>query len=259
MAAGVNGVPQQLTTMQDRFNYVRPGNVLLVDPFFATIEFSVSTTDGTETTQIRAAYVRQSEPVVGDLVTVMRQGASWFIVGTSSGSGGNSVENPSFELYDEDQDPTGWTLYAISGTPAMTSLYAPELAVEGDRILEVAPAPAGTSSNFVYSRPIAVASGQVWELSAYVNADYPSDNPNTLDVAVWGLWFANATDLYPTTSAADIQADTAPNISQTDLMQILRGNVTVPVGAVFMRVGLRSAIQAFTTSRFDFVTARRVS
>lgn len=259
MAAGVNGVPQQLTTMQDRFNYVRPGTVTLVDPFFATIEFTVSTTDGTETTQIRAAYVRQSEPAVGDLVTVLRQGASWFIVGTSSGSGGNSVENPSFELFDDDLDPTGWTLYAISGSPSMTSLYAPEIAVEGERILEVSPLAGGTSSNFVYSRPIAVATGQVWELSAYVNAHYPDQNPNTLDVALWGLWFANATDLYPTTAAADTQADTAPNIAQTDLMQILRGNVTVPAGPAFMRVGLRSAIQAYTASRWDWVTARRIS
>lgn len=259
MQRGVNGVTQQLTTMQDRFNYLRTGVVILVDPFFATIEFTVSTTDGTETTAIRAAYVRQSEPAVGDLVTVMRQGASWFIVGTSSGSGGNSVENPSFEEITPEIFPVGWTLYAISGTPSMTSLYAPELAVEGDQILEVSPLSGGTSSNFVYSRPISVATGQVWELSAYVNAHYPDQNANTLDVAVWALWFANATDLYPTTAAADTQADTAANIAETDLMQILRGNVTVPAGPAFMRVGLRSAIQAYTASRWDWVTARRIS
>jgi hypothetical protein len=257
---GVNGVPQQLSTMQDRFNFTRTGIITQVDPFAVTMDFTVSTNTGDETTTIRAAYVRQSEPSVGDTVTVMRQGASWFVVGTSSGTGGNLVENPSFEQVDSSLFPIGWTLYAISGTPSMQSVeVGSDETVEGDRLLEVVPDVGASSSNFVYSSPISVAPGQVWELSAYVNARYPGDNANTLDVAVWGLWFANATDLYPTTSAADIQADTAPNIAETDLMQILRGTVTVPVGAVFMRVGLRSAISAYTASRWDFVTSRRVS
>lgn len=258
--AGINGVPQQLSTMQDRFNFLRTGVVTQVDPFFVTLDFTVSTNTGTETTTIRAAYVRESEPEVGSTVAVMRQGASWFVIGTSSGSGGNLVENPSFEEIDSSLFPVSWTLYAISGVPSMQSVDVGEdVAVEGSRVLEVVPDVGASSSNFVYSRPISVVPGQVWELSAYVNARYPGDNPNTLDVAVWGLWFANATDLYPTTSAADIQADTAPNIAETELMQILRGTVTVPVGAVFMRVGLRSAISAYTASRFDFVTARRIS
>lgn len=257
--AGLNGVPQQLNTMADRFNFLRTGIVTAIDPFFATIEFSVSANTGTETTSIRAAYVRQSEPEIGDLVAVMRQGASWFVVGTSSVTGINSVENPSFEQYNEDLTPTGWTLYAISGTPSFRSIEAPEIAVEGTRVLEVVSAPGASAVAFAYSRPIAVATGQVWELSAYANASYPSDNPNTLDVAVWALWFANATDLYPTTSAADIQAATAANIAETETMQILRGNVTVPAGGTFLRVGLRSAISAYTASRWDFVTARRIS
>lgn len=256
---GINGVPQQLSTMQDRFNFLRTGTVVLVDPFFATIEFTVSSNTGTETTEIRAAYVRQSEPAVGDLVAVMRQGASWFIAGTTSVTGGNLVENPSFELFNEDLTPTGWTLYAISGTPAFRSLEAPQEAVDGERVLEVLPRLTVNSVSFAYSRPIAVVDGQVWELSAYVNADYPNINPNTLDVAVWALWFGDATDLYPTTSAPDTLADTAPNIAETERMQILRGNVTVPAGAIFMRVGLRSAVSAHTSARWDFVTARRIS
>ena len=258
--AGVNGVPQQLNTMQDRFNFTRTGTVTQVDPFFVTMDFTLSTNTGDETTTIRAAYVRQSEPAVGDTVTVMRQNASWFVVGTSSGSGGNLVENPSFEEVDSSLFPVGWTLYAISGNPSMQSVDVGEdVAVEGTRVLEVNPDVGASSSNFVYSRPIAVAPGQVWELSSYVNARYPGDNPNTLDVAVWGLFFANATDVYPTTSDPDIQADTAPNIAETELMQILRGTVTIPASSAFMRVGLRSAISPYTASRFDFVTARRTS
>lgn len=258
--AGVNGVPQQLSTMQDRFNFTRTGTITQVDPFFVTMDFTLSTNTGDETTTIRAAYVRQSEPEVGDTVTVMRQGASWFVVGTSSGTGGNTVDNPSFENVDSSLFPTGWTLYAITGTPSMQSVDVGEdVAVEGSRVLEVVSDVGASSNNFVYSNAIAVAPGQMWELSAYVNARYPSDNPNTLDVAVWGLFFANATDLYPTTSDPDIQADTASNIAETSIMQILRGTVTIPVNANFMRVGLRSSISAYTASRWDFVTSRRIS
>lgn len=257
---GLNGVPQQLATMQDRFNYLRTGTVILVDPFFATIEFIVFVNTGTETTTIRAEYLRQNEPEIGDTVAVMRQGASWLIIGTGSGSGGNSVENASFEQFNEDLTPVGWTLYAISGAPAMRSIELPELAVDGSRVLEVVPDVGASSSSFVYSRPISVSSGQVWELSAYVNGFYPTeDNPNTLDVSLYGLWFANATDTYPTTSAADTQAATASNIAEMDPMQILRGNVTVPVGGEFLRVGLRSAILAYTAARWEFATARRIS
>lgn len=255
--AGVNGVTQQLTTMIDRFNYLRTGNVVAIDPFFATIEFTVSGSEGDETTEIRAAYVRQSEPDVGDAVAVMRQGASWFIAGTTSVTGGNLVQNPSFEETDADNKPLGWTLYAVSGTPFMHVIEDPT-AVEGLSVLEVVAADGTTSSNFVYSQPIAVVTGQIWELSAYVNGDYPSENPNTADVELRALWFADADDLYPTTAAPDTTAATAANIPEADRMMVLRGTVTVPAGPAFMRVGLRSALSAFTGTRWDFVTARRV-
>lgn len=257
--AGVNGVPQQLNTMQDRFNFLRTGAVILVDPFYVTVRFTVAANTGTETTDIRAAYVRQSEPVVGDLVAVMRQGASWFVAGTTSTTGGNLVENPSFEEFGDSLTPTDWTLYAVSGVPAFRSIEAPELAVDGDRVLEVVGAPGAATTALAYSRAIAVGDGQVWEISAYADGHYPGDNPNTLDVNLYALWFANATDAYPTTSNADTLADSAVNIAETELMQIQRGTVTVPAGASFMRVGLRSAVSAYTAARWDFATARRIS
>lgn len=256
--AGINGVPQQLSTMVDRFNFLRTGTVTQVDPFAVTLEFTVATTDGDETTVIRAAYVRQSAPEVGDLVAVQRQGASWFVQGTSSATGGNSVQNPSFEELTTDVLPAGWTLYAVSGNPSMTSTEL-DLAVEGDRVLEVTPAAGASASAFVYSLPISVETGQVWELSAYFNGWYPSENADTADVELRGLWFADADDLYPTTAAADSTAATRANITEDDIMSVIRGTVTVPAAAAFMRVGLRSAMLAYTGTRWDFVTARRLS
>lgn len=256
--AGVNGVPQQLTDMISRFNFLRLGVVTQVDPFFVTLEFTVTTTDeeAEEVTVIRAAYVRQAEPEVGQTVAVMRQGASWFVAGTTSTTDGNAVPNPSFEE-SVNGAPTGWTLYAISGAPAF-QVIENEDAVEGVSVLEVTPSEAATSSNLAYSSAIAVATGQQWELSAYVSGYYPSDNPDTADVELRALWFADGTDLYPTTAAPDTTADTATNIPDESPMGILRGTVTVPAGPAFMRVGLRSALQLTTATHWDFVTARRV-
>lgn len=251
---GVNGVNQQLSNMIDRFSYLGTGTVVITDPFLATVLVGE--------TEIRAAYVRELEPEAGDVVAIMRQGASWFVLGTTSVSGGNSVQNPGFEQINEDNTPALWFLHNISGTNVMTALESPGEAVvnplePGDNVLEVGPVGGASGSSFVYSSPISVEAGQVWTLSAYYNGNYPGDNPNTTDISLRAFWFANATDLYPTTSAADSTIASISDITQEDTMRVIRGNVTVPGGAVFMRVALRTGAMAFTGAHYDYVTARQ--
>lgn len=252
----VNGVNQQLSGLIDRFSYMRTGTVEAVDPFLATVTVG--------DTVIRAAYVRQSEPPVGDVVAVMRQNASWFVMGTTSVSGGNSVQNPSFEDVNEDQTPVFWTLYNATGVSEMQAVYEPDESVPGldgnaGNVLSVGPVGGATASSRVYSAPIGVVPGQVWELSCYVNGDYPSVDPDTTDVSLHAFWFANATDLYPTTSDTDTTVASINDVTEEEIMHVMRGNVTVPAGGVFMRVGLRTAALAYTGAHFDFVTARQVS
>jgi hypothetical protein len=249
---GVNGVNQQLTDMINKFSTTRTGTVSVVDPMKATVEVG--------TTLIRAAYARGAEPAPGDVVAVLRQGASWFILGTSSVSGGNAVQNPSFEEVNESGQPVNWTLYNISGTSVYSSVSAPEEAPEGEQVLEVTPKPGVNGTSFTYSLPIAVAPGQKWELAAYVNGYYPSEtNQDTSDPSLQALWFANATDLYPTTSAANSVVASVSNITQEDTMSVLRGQVTVPAGGTFMRVALGLGALAGAGAHFDFVVARQVS
>ena len=249
---GVNGVPEQLSDMINKYSSTRTGTVVVVDPMKATVDVG--------DTVIRAAYARQSEPEPGDVVAVLRQGASWFVLGTTSVSGGNAVQNPSFEDVDEDGKPVGWTLYNITNTSKYSAVYAPEEAPEGEYVLEVMPAGALNASAFVYSLPIAVVPGQVWELGAHVNGYYPSDtNLDTSDPSLQALWFANATDLYPTTSDTNDVAASVSNIMQEDVMSVMRGQVTVPAGGVFMRVALGLGALAGAGAHFDFVTARQVS
>jgi hypothetical protein len=248
---GVNGVNQQLSTMMDRFAYVRTGIVTNIDPFGATVTVG--------STSIRAAYVRQSEPDIGDVVVVIRQGATWFILGTSSASGPNLVQNPSFEDTNEDGTPTMWVQTAVLCTPIFSSVPDP-VAAEGSHVLEVfCPDICVSAVSLVQSAPIAVTVGQMLEVSAYVNGYYPSDNANTTDVVLQMVWFANSTDIYPITSSADSTIVTINNITEETTMRSIRGTVTVPVGAVFGRVGLRTTAATSTGSHWDFVGVRVVS
>lgn len=248
----VKGVNEQLTEMVSRFSELRTGTVLSVDAMKATVEVG--------TTVIRAAYIRQAEPVAGDVVAVMRQGASWSVMGTSSVSGGNAIANPSFEDIDSSGRPVGWTLYDATGTSVFSSVYAPEEAPEGEYVLEIMPAGGVAATAYVYSSPIAVAEGDTWEFSVHVNGHYPSTtNENTTDVSIRLMWFADATDLYPTTSAADTTPVSLVNITEDDVMQVMRGTAVIPVGAVFMRVAMRQAAQPGAGAHFDFATARKVT
>lgn len=246
---GVNGVNRQLSDMADKYSYMRTGIVTLVDPFAVTV--TVGETD------MRAAYARQSEPAVDDVVSLVRQGATWFVIGTSSASGGNQVQNPSFEDVNDDGTPTDWTLTNATSTMSAQVVADPQ-AVDGDNVVQVFNNSGVAAVSRLYSAPIGVTVGNQWEISAYANGLYPSGAPNTVDIQLQALWFANATNLYPTTSAADTTAVTITNITQTDLMQIMRGTVTVPAGAVFMRVGVRTAADNNLGASYDFFTARMV-
>lgn len=251
---GVNGQNQQLSSMIDKYSFMRTGIVSSVNPFFVLVDVGE--------TVIEAAYVKQSRPLVNDLVAVMRQGATWFVLGTSSATGGNGIVNGSFEeVTDGLVTPTWWTLYNVTNTANWSSIEDDEEAVEGTRLLEVVAATALTSTSIVYSSPMAVTPGQTVELSAYVNGYYPSPNINTSDGDLRALWFANALDAYPTTSAADTVIASFTNITdvQDAPIRSLSGTAVVPAGTTAVRVGLRSVLLAGTGLHWDWATARIVS
>lgn len=248
---GLNGVNQQLSTVIERTSFMRTGTVVLVDPFKVSVDVGE--------TVMRAAYTRVAEPVIGDVVVVMRQGASWFVIGTSSASGANLVENASFEDVNPDGTPVGWTLQVSAGLMTFQAHEDP-IAVDGLNIVDVFNPGAVAAASRLYSRAISVDEGAVMELSVYANGLYPTETSSpTVDVLLQAYWFANATDLYPTTSAADSTLVTVTDITEEDTMRIVRGTVTVPVGAVFMRVGLRTvAPDPLTGASYEYATARAV-
>lgn len=247
----VNGVSQQLSRMPDEYTLLRTGVVTgNVDPFGATVEVGG--------TAFRAAYLRAAPPVAGDVVTVLRQAASWFILGTASASGDNLIQNPSFEILDEVTSfPTGWTLTNLTATSSASVVSSSE-AVDGANVLEVVPSTAVTAVSYVYSNAIAVVPGQVYRTTAYAGGFYPSHPVQNSEARLVGLWFANSTDLYPTISAANSAIVTRLNVPEDEFMTLLTGTVTVPVGAVFMRLALRSTVEQGAGLHWDFATARLV-
>lgn len=244
----VRGVTEQLSDMTNRYSYTRTGVVVLVDPFLVTVDVGG--------TQLRAAYSRSVPPRVGETVVLARQAASWFVIGTSSTTGGNSVVNPSFEEVDAGgSQPSSWVVYRQTGS-ADVSVEVYDRAVEGSTALHVSGGSA-SSLTWVYSDPIQVAPGQQWTLSAYANGAYGGQNVNTTACALVALWFVDSAILYPTVSDPVTVVQNAVNIAETDTMQLLQGNATVPANSFTMRVCVRTATNAYAGAMWDFATARR--
>lgn len=193
-------------------------------------------------------------PAAGTVVQVIRQDASWVATGRLVGVGSNSILNPSFEDSGPGAQPVHWNSYNISGSSVASVVDIPN-APEGDLAVLVTSAQA--SVHYLYSSPIPVNQGDVWSLSANVGGQYAS-LPYTADAAIVALWFANATNLYPTTSSADTLVTNDLDIPQYPPFRSLFQNVTVPAASPFMRVALRSTLAAGQGLVWDNVIARRV-
>lgn len=193
-------------------------------------------------------------PAAGTVVQVIRQDASWVATGRLVGVGSNSILNPSFEDSGPGAQPVHWNSYNISGSSVASVIDIPN-APEGDLAVLVTSAQA--SVHYLYSSPIPVNQGDVWSLSANVGGQYAS-LPYTADAAIVALWFANATNLYPTTSSADTLVTNDLDIPQYPPFRSLFQNVTVPAASPFMRVALRSTLAAGQGLVWDNVIARRV-
>lgn len=191
-------------------------------------------------------------PVAGTVVHLQRMDASWVAVGRIVGAGSNSILNPSFENSEAGTQPVDWFTANVSGVSLAQVINTPD-APSGARAVRVF---SGQSSvHYLYSSPFPVNAGESWSLSAFAGGDY-SSAPFTADAAIMGLWFANATNLYPTTSSADSLVTQDLDLPQYPPFHGLYGTVVAPVSG-FMRVALRSTLAAGQAIVWDNVIARR--
>lgn len=206
-------------------------------------------------TSFQASFISPYVPSSGDLVAVVRQDSSWIILGRIAGQGQNLVVNNSFESTPLGAFPDNWFLANLAGTSSNAFTVSTPV-VEGSRSLSVVSATGIAAQSYVYSSPIAVTAGDIITLSAYAGADANGTTPVAVDAALFALWFANSTDLYPTTSSADSSIASAVNIPLAPPFTSLSGSVTAPVTG-FVRLALRSAVNGSTSVVWDFSTLRR--
>lgn len=245
----INTTPTVIAAQPGPFAQVRTGIVVS----FSTAQATVSVGGSTFT----APYLRGLTLVAGDLVVCLQQGGSWTILGALAGVGTNllAAANPSFELSASGSFPSLWFQADLSGTSTITVTSAAS-APAGSQVARVTGVAAGTQS-YLYSQPIQVNSGEQYAVTAYAGGDYqPSDTPGA-DAALVALWFANETNLYPTTSAVDTVISTATDIVQSPPYTTLGGIVTASVTG-FMRIALRSTVQDSQAVQWDSVIVRRV-
>lgn len=243
--------PAQFPQQAGIFTESRTGIVVLATPNSMFVDVGGTTMEVAFDMPFTATAV--SPPAAGTVVHLLRQDSSWVAVGRLVGAGSNSVLNPSFEESIPGSFPSSWFSSDISGA-STTTVVDIAGAPDGDFSARVFSAQA--SVHYLYSSPIAVNAGETWSLSAFVGGDY-SGGVQTADAALVGLWFANDTDLYPTTSSADIVVVTSVDVPQYPPFVSMFGNVVAPVTG-FMRVALRSTLAASQALVWDAVIARRV-
>lgn len=195
-----------------------------------------------------------SIPRVGDLVSIVRQDASWQILGRIAGAGPNLITNGSFESTGPGSSPEGWTLYDITSTSSAT--VVDDVAVDGGNSALVIANSGVTAESYLYSSPVPVAVGDVMSLSVYAGASYGGEVPVAVNAALYALWFATDTATYPTTSSADSLIAAASGVAGAPPFTPLSGTVTAPV-AGYMRLALRSTVSGVTGLVWDFAVVRR--
>ena len=244
--------PQVLTSLEGPFTQSRIGIVTLATPNSMFVDVGGTVMEVAFLQPFTTGTV--VPPPAGTVVQLIRQDASWVAVGKPVGAGSNSVLNPSFEDSAPGAQPAQWQSANVSG--ASTALVVDIVgAPEGDLAVRVYSGQ--VSVHYLYSAPIPVNAGDIWSLAAFVGGDY-SGGAQTADAELDALWFANATDLYPTVSAPPTTLATITDVPQYPPFRTLSGNVTVPAATFFMRVALQSNLNANQALVWDSVTARKV-
>lgn len=204
-----------------------------------------------------ASYLQGTVLTPGALVACLEQRGSWLVLGVLAGVGPNllAAANPSFEASAPGTFPALWFQANLSGVSVINVVDDPT-APAGSQVAVVSGPAVGTQS-YLYSQPIQVTTGDQFTVSAYAGGSYQPADAITADAALAALWFANETNLYPTTSSPDIVISTANNMVQAPPYATLGGTVTAPVTG-YMRIALRSTTETAQEVRWDSVIVRKI-
>lgn len=249
-----NNSTQELASSSGPWAQVRTGTVSAATLGQATVVVGGTSFQASYLLPFGVTPTAATIPQVGDLVSVVRQDASWQILGRVAGAGPNLITNGSFESGAPSSFPQSWTLFNITSTSSATVTDA--VSVDGSRSALVLANDAVNAESYLYSSPVSVTAGDVMSLSAYAGAFYVAGTPIAVNAGLYALWFANETNLYPATSSADSLITSATNVPAAPPFTPLSGTVTAPVTG-FMRLALRSTVNDGTGMVWDFAVVRR--
>lgn len=242
-----NSVPGRMSMLDSQYGQMRTGTVLVVNAFAAQVEVGG--------TRVLASFLRTLTPKVGDVVSIIRQDATWMIMGSISSGGPDPVQNGSFEGATESGWPVGWRLYPISGTSNLI-VVEEATAPAGTHVAEVSPEGGPNAESYLYSPPWSVVQGEQWTIAAYARRYWPlAGSPPLVSAAVYATWFANASDTMVDSIGTPSGSDF---VTLTDEWVGISHTATVPGGGVnFMRLALRSATIGGAGVQWDTASARR--
>ncbi len=209
-----------------------------------------------------------ADPILGDVVQILQQGAVLFVLGRTNPTSGDYVLiNPSFELDTAGSAPTSWTKVIATGTfgdsSFTTSTSSGWGSVTGTRWLELNSSNPSVAVIHAVSESIPVQAGELWTAAAYAVNLSNDTAGGTSEIKL--TWYSNAAAVYPSTAAADSTVGYANFPIRglpywTLLRQIYGSGVEVPDGVTYMRVVLTSYIRGGVGSSayWDGVVCRKL-
>jgi hypothetical protein len=229
-----------------------------------------------DATYLFSAY----QPVLGDIVAVLKQGNQWLVLGTHSANpDDNVISNYSFENDDVGATPSDWEHYhdPASTDTTTVSVGTQNTPIDGPKVLQLeldntVAGALSTSIDYHSSAAFPVEPGQFWSAHAWLLGFSFSSGPWVRGGGtVFFSFYDSAGATYPNTIAADAGLAEV-NVPVSPPWLLVRSEsgsgrgVEIPVGATHARVTLRTVMtHEDTTSNYSFtaywdrVVARRLS
>jgi hypothetical protein len=145
--------------------------------------------------QFTAGFVASYEPMIGDVVAVARQGATWLVLGTLGAAAGDStaVPNYSFEEGAVGAPPPRWQLVTSSGSVSLlTDAYTRSDFSDGRQVARWTCTASGSVDCEVVSDAIPVEPGEQWAVAASLSTDTFFLTSTALLARVYAAWYSTS-------------------------------------------------------------------
>lgn len=189
-----------------------------------------------DTQQPNVPYIVGEPLAVGDRVAVLVQGSTWLVLGRVNG-GSDTFAGANWSQ---------WSTYNAVGAATVDKTTDPDTAVVST---------SGPSIDcYLLSPPVVVTTGDRWRLATDVAGSW-GVAPSQRAADLLATWYADPPPAYPTTVAADTVAASVSSVSTTSTGLV--GYVTVPAAAKYMRVAVRTRLNAAGSLSWATVAARK--